>query len=122
MKPKQEFVEACEALAEAFEQVGRPDLSALCDRAGYWLNGGNGVDLISLSEIVESCRETLHEALASKEDQERFIAATVDEITGNLRVIEATVTAARTGGRADDLVEKAARLQAVAILTSQVFK
>jgi hypothetical protein len=42
MKNEPEFVEACEALAEGFEQAGRTDLSALCDLSAYWLNGGDG--------------------------------------------------------------------------------
>lgn len=118
---KEEFVEACEALATAFESKGRPDLAALCDRAGYWLNGGSGVDLISLGEIVASCHETLNEALKSREDTERFIEGTVQEISDNIRSIERLVTAS-TKSKPDNLIATAAKLQAVAILTKEVFK
>jgi len=113
------FAEGVEALAESFERAGRVDLSALCDRAAYWLRGGNGLDLISLSEVVESCRATLHDALGQGSTEE-FIARTTMEITANLRSIESDVVTAST--KSEDLIDQAARLQAVAILTSEIFR
>lgn len=112
------FVQACEALAEVFEGEGRADLAALCDKAGYWLNGGTGVDVMSVSELVESCQETLKESLAA-DDIEAFVANSAQEIAYNLQSIEADVVTASHSD--DDLLERAAKLQTVAILTSYLF-
>ena len=121
MKPEQKFVEACEALAETLEKSGRMDLSALCDKAGYWLNGGTGIDLISVGEIIESCRETLRGAFDTRTTStEVFVARTTDEIMANIHEIERVVAAASKSQ--EDLIDKAAKLQAVAILTSVLFK
>jgi hypothetical protein len=121
MKTETRFVEACEALAEACEAVGRPDLAALCDRSGYWLNGGAGIDLISLKEIVDSCRMTLTAAFDSGQSLEEFVSRTTDEIMASMRGVgEAVVAASETGQ--DALIDKAAKLQAVAILTAGLFK
>lgn len=121
MKTEPRFVEACEALAEAFEGVGRPDLASLCDRASYWLNGGVGIDLISLGEIVDSCRSTLGEAFDSKQSLEEFVARTTNEIVASLKDMERVVVAASETSQ-EELIDKAAKLQAVAILTSGLFK
>lgn len=120
MKIKPEFVEGCEALAQAFEDAARPDLAAMCDRAAYWLNGGDGIALTSVGEVVASCRDTLKEAFDSKASLEGFMARTADEIVDNLRMIEAEVVTASSNS--EDLIEKAAKLQAIAILTSDIFK
>jgi hypothetical protein len=119
MKPGERFVEQIEALAEAFEQAGRTDLSALCDRAAYWLDGGNGLDVISLSEVVGSCRSTLEEAFKNQGSLEEFTNRTVAEILGNLQSIETEVVAMSDSN--EELIDKAAKLQAVAILTSELF-
>ena len=113
------FAEGIEALAESFERAGRTDLAALCDRAAYWTQGGNGLGLICLAEVVESCQATLREALGHGSVEE-FIARTTMEIIGNLRSIESDVVTAST--KSEDLIDQAARLQAVAILTSEIFR
>jgi len=116
----EEFVEACEALAESFEQHGRADLAALCDRAAYWLDGGTGLDVISLAEVVTSCRETLQESFGCEKALEDFIVRVTGEIEDNLRTIQAAVASANS--QSDDLLDRAAKLQAVALLTSDLFQ
>lgn len=122
MRPKIEFVESCEALAQGFEEEGRPDLAAMCDRAAYWLNGGDGVDLISVGEVVASCRGTLQEAFETEASLEGFMARTTEEIVDNLRSIEAEVIASANQADPEELVAKAAKLQAVSILVSGLLK
>ena len=112
-----DFVEGCEVLAEELEKAGRPELAALCDKAAYWLEGGDGLDLISLSELVEGCRDTLKQAVAS-ESARGFADRTLEEIVGNLRSVEES--ARRLATEDGDLIEMAARLQAVAVLTSHI--
>jgi len=118
----QKFVEAAEALAEAFESAGRTDLAAFCDRASYWLSGGNGLELISLSEMVESCTATLSEALKTEKSRKEFIARTAEEITENLREIGSSVVTAARETDSEDLIDRAAKLQAISILISGLFK
>lgn len=124
MRPKVEFVEGCEALAQGFEEAGRPDLAAMCDRAAYWLNGGDGVDLISVGEVVASCHTTLQEAfeIEASASLEGFMARTTEEIIDNLRSIEAEVVASTNRAAPEDLVARAAKLQAVSILVSGLLK
>lgn len=121
MKTESEFVEACEALAESFEQNGRTDLAALCDLSAYWLNGGDGIDLNPISEVVSSCRDTISGFLKTDESLEMFIARTEEDVLNNLRDIEAAITYAATCRDTKELVDRAAKLQAVAILTSNIF-
>ncbi len=120
MKAQSEFVEACEALAQGFENAGRTDLSALCDRAAYWLDGGDGVTTIPIAEVISSCQGTLNEVLATTEDAEGFIVRATEEIKTNLRSIKADVIATATAADRDALVERAAKMQAIAILTSEI--
>lgn len=122
MTPKTEFIEGCEALAQDFEEAGRPDLAALCDRAAYWLGGGDGVDLISVGEVVASCRDTLSEAFETEASLEGFMARTTEEIFDNLKAVEAEVIASATRADSEELVMKAAKIQAVAILISGLLK
>lgn len=121
MTPQSQFVEACEALAQSFEDAGRSDIAALCDRAAYWLDGGNGLDALTLKELMSSCQDTLKEALKTTASAEAFIDRTTQEIADNLQMIEHTVTASAATGNTDDLLDRAAKLQAIAILTSNLF-
>jgi hypothetical protein len=120
-EPNERFVEGIEALAEAFEAAGRTDLSALCDRAAYWLSGGSELDLMSVKEVVDNCRETLEESLANETTIEDFLTRTASEVVLNVQEIQSkVVVAARTRGKRRELLERAARVQALAILASRL--
>ena len=123
MKINETFVESCEALAQNFEASGRVDLAALCDRAAYWLNGGNGIELVALQEIVSSCRDTLQQAFTSEGSVKSFIINTTDEILSSLRDIETDVTvASKQETNPEVLMDRAAKLQALSIIASGLFK
>lgn len=116
-------MESCEALAQNFEASGRVDLAALCDRAAYWLNGGNGIELVALQEIVSSCRDTLQQAFTSEGSVKSFIINTTDEILSSLRDIETDVTvASKQETNPEVLMDRAAKLQALSIIASGLFK
>lgn len=123
MRTNDKLVEGCEALAESFEVAGRVDLASLCDRAAYWLNGGNGVDLLSIKELVGSCHDTLREVFKTNGSVEDFIVKTSDEILSNIREIEASiVVASKKETDPEVLIERAAKLQALSILASGLCK
>jgi len=123
LKINETFVESCEALAQNFEASGRVDLAALCDRAAYWLNGGNGIELVALQEIVSSCRDTLQQAFTSEGSVKSFIINTTDEILSSLRDIETDVTvASKQETNPEVLMDRAAKLQALSIIASGLFK
>ena len=123
MRTNDKFVEGCEALAESFESMGRVDLASLCDRAAYWLDGGNGVDLMSIQELVGSCHDTLRETFKTNGSMEDFIAKTSDEIRSNIKEIEAAVVvASKNETNPEVLIDRAAKLQALSILASGLFK
>jgi len=121
-RPNDKFAEGCDALAEAFEAAGKTELSALCDRAAYWLRGGTGIDLISVQEVVDTCRQTLSEALDA-DALDRFLARTAAEVIVNVQEIQKTVALATAkSGRQGDLIDTAAKVQALAILTNCLFR
>jgi len=119
--PNERFVEGIEALAEAFEAAGRTDIAALCDRSAFWLSGGSDLDVTSVKEIVDTCRETLAEALDSEAVIQDFINRTTAEVMLNAQEIQRkVVVAARTKGKRREMLDRAARIQALAILASRL--
>lgn len=109
------FVAACETLAEQFEQAGHIDLATLCDKAAFWLEGGPRIDHLSLDEVVTAC----HEALVTERTAftaEQYCRHLSDTIATALRQVEARVQ--RTS--ITDQIELAARLRAVAVLTTKL--
>jgi hypothetical protein len=60
-------------------------------------------------------------SLESSESLEQFIARTEEDVLNNLRDIEAAITYTATCRDKNELIDRAADLQAVAILTSRIF-
>ena len=117
------FVEGCEALAHQLESATRVDLAALCDRAAYWLDGGAGVEDMSINEIIESCRDTLTKVMLQEKSLDGFVARTTGEILSNIQEIEsAVVTASKQETTPDRIFDRAAKLQALSILSAGLFK
>lgn len=111
-----QLVAAIETLAESFERAGRPDLATRCDQAGFWLEGGPGIQDIPVAKVVVACRETLvteRQGLGQAE----WTAALLGRIADNLNRIETRVSGASDA----DEIELAARLEAVALLTERLF-
>jgi len=109
-----EFVAACEALAESFEQAGRVDLATLCDRAAYWLEGGPRVECLSIEQVVSACHETLM-------TESHTTDTIMQDVDRNIQRLQQTLATAAQDPKPERLIGLAARLQAVAILTEKLF-
>jgi hypothetical protein len=108
------YVAACEALAEAFENQGRLDLAALCDKAAFWLEGGPRIEHLSLEDVVQACREAI--CLDPEAQAASYATQLQRQVRANLSRIAERIgkdSIAKT-------IEAAARARAVAILTEKL--
>jgi hypothetical protein len=94
------FVEACDALAQTFEQEGRPDLAALCDRASFWLSD-QPLERMTLGELRRLCAEHA----TAPHDRAQEVGRALVTIGGVLETPEA-------------MLDRAADFRALSILAS----